>query len=92
MKPKKAGFITRIIIAAVMAYALINLASLKTQLADMSARKAEMEIEAEILIQSNAEYQYGIDHSDDPEAIEQVAREKLGLVLPGEKVFYDIRK
>ena len=33
--------------------------------------------------------QYQIDHSEDDDMIESVAREKLGLVKPGEKIFYD---
>ena len=37
----------------------------------------------------NAELQYQIDHSEDDDMIESVAREKLGLVKPGEKIFYD---
>ena len=31
-----------------------------------------------------------LEHSDDPDALEDLARDKLGLVKPGEKVFYDI--
>ena len=30
-----------------------------------------------------------VDHSEDDDMIESVAREKLGLVKPGEKIFYD---
>jgi cell division protein FtsL len=32
--------------------------------------------------------QYEIEHRNDPETIESIAREKLGLKLPGERVFY----
>ena len=39
---------------------------------------------------SNAALEYEIDHCQDPETLEKVAREKLGLVLPGEIVFYDM--
>jgi cell division protein FtsB len=42
------------------------------------------------MTQKNAELQYQIDHGTDEETIEEIARNKLGLVLPGEKVFYDI--
>ena len=41
------------------------------------------------MTQANAELQYQIDHSEDDDMIESVAREKLGLVKPGEKIFYD---
>ena len=40
--------------------------------------------------QENARLEYEIEHSEDPETMEQIAREKLGLVKPGEKIFYDI--
>ena len=39
--------------------------------------------------EANAELQYGIDHSTDDHTIEDIAREKLGLVKPGEVIFYD---
>ena len=44
------------------------------------------EVEGETTV---AELQYQIDHSEDDDMIESVAREKLGLVKPGEKIFYD---
>ena len=40
--------------------------------------------------QENAELEYDIDHAGDPETIAAIAREKLGLVMPGEKIFYDV--
>jgi cell division protein FtsB len=33
---------------------------------------------------------YDIAHSGDDATIEDIARDKLGLVKPGEKIFYDI--
>lgn len=33
---------------------------------------------------------YDIAHAGDEEVIADIAREKLGLVLPGEKVYYDV--
>ena len=41
------------------------------------------------MTQANAELQYQIDHSDDDDMTESVARKKLGLVKPGERFFYD---
>ena len=40
--------------------------------------------------QSKAELEYQIEHGADDETIEDIARNKLGLVYPGEKIFYDI--
>jgi cell division protein FtsB len=36
----------------------------------------------------NAELEYRIKHSNDPDTIQKIAREKLGLVKPGEIIFY----
>ena len=41
-------------------------------------------------LQENAELEYDVAHAGDPETIESIARTKLGLVMPGEKIFYDV--
>ena len=56
----------------------------------MERRRDELAAEAETLSRKNAEYRYEIEHSNDHKTIENVARNRLGLVMPGEKVFYDI--
>lgn len=35
----------------------------------------------------NAELEYAADNSDDPSVIEDIARDKLGLVYPNEEIF-----
>lgn len=42
------------------------------------------------MLQENAELEYDIAHAGDPETIAEIARTKLGLVKPGEKIFYDV--
>ena len=54
----------------------------REELNDARRRVAEMEI-------SNAELEYEIEHYNEPEVIADIARSNLGLVLPGEIVFYD---
>jgi cell division protein FtsB len=41
-------------------------------------------------IQVNADLADAIEHSDDRDRKEDVAREKLGLVAPGEIIFYSM--
>jgi len=41
-------------------------------------------------LRENAELEYDVAHAGDPETIESIARTKLGLVKPGEKIFYDV--
>ena len=39
--------------------------------------------------EENAALEYQIAHSEDDETKEEIARDKLGLVKAGEKIFYD---
>jgi len=81
--------ITKIIVFALIVYAGATLITLRgrinaeqSKVDDTRRRVAEMEV-------SNAELQYEIDNKDDPDVIAGIARSNLGLVLPGEIVFYN---
>lgn len=89
MKFKKASIFTKLVIAALMVYAVISLVMVHRQTRQLQDRAATLQQQVSEMTQSNAELQYKIDHSEDDDMIESVAREKLGLVKPGEKIFYD---
>ena len=57
-----------------------------------SARDEKNELTRQIseLEETNQELEEDIANSDDPEMIERIAREELGMVVQGEKVFYNI--
>ncbi len=90
MKFKGASLITKIVILALVVYAGISLFSLRQQTAETQNKRDELQQQVDKLRQENTERQYDIDHSTDPEIIEDVARNELGLVKPGEKIYYDI--
>ncbi|NCB73377.1 MAG: septum formation initiator family protein [Clostridia bacterium] len=90
MKFKRAGLVTKIVILAIIVYAGISLVSLKVQVSDAQATRDELQGQVDGVLQTNTELQYAIDHSTDPDTIEDIARNKLGLVKPGEKIFYDV--
>ncbi len=90
MKLKRASLITKIVIVAIVVYAGINLVSLKVQVSEAQKKRDELQTQVDDVMQTNTELQYAIDHSNDSETIEDIARNKLGLVKPGEKIFYDI--
>ena len=86
---KRSKLITKIIVFALIIYAGMSLIALRgridavrQELDDVRRLVAEKEI-------SNAELEYEIEHFDDPDVIASLARTRLGLVLPGEIVFYD---
>ncbi|PKM74310.1 MAG: hypothetical protein CVU91_00115 [Firmicutes bacterium HGW-Firmicutes-16] len=87
---KRTGLITKIVILAIIVYAGITLVSLKVQVSDARAQRDELQTGVDGELQKNTELQYAIDHSTDPDTLEDIARSKLGLVKPGEKIFYDV--
>lgn len=89
MKFKKASIFTTLVIAVLMVYALISLFVVHRQTRQLQDRAATLQQQVSEMTQANVELQYQIDHSEDDDMIESVAREKLGLVKPGEKIFYD---
>lgn len=90
MKLRKTGIFTKIVIIALVAYATVSLLRLKTRLAQAEAYQAQLEEEVSRAEQENAGLSYEIEHSADDATIEDIARDKLGLVKPGEKIFYDV--
>ena len=92
MKFKRASLVTKIVILAIVVYAGISLVSLKVQVSGARENRDTLQGQVDSVLQNNTELQYQIDHSTDSETIEDIARDKLGLVKPGEKIFYDISK
>ena len=92
MKLKRAGIITKIVIFALIVYASVSLINLRAQID--AARTQQLTLQEKVTEKeaSNAELQYEIDHSSDKDTIANVARDDLGLVVPGEKVFHDTGK
>ncbi len=90
MKMKKASMFTKIVILALTLYAVVNLVSVRGRVSEAEALSEELQQQVTEMTQRNAELEYQIAHGGDEEKIEEIARNKLGLVLPGEKVFYDI--
>lgn len=90
MKLKRSGLITKIVILALVVYAGITLVTLKVQISDARGQRDELQGQVDSELQKNNELQYAIDHSTDSDTIEDIARSKLGLVKPGEKIFYDV--
>ncbi len=88
MKRRKAGILTKLIVMIIMVYAVVTLVELNSKIAAAEAQKAKLEQEALNIEARNAELEHSIKNSSDPETIQKVAREKLGLVKPGEIIFY----
>ena len=89
MKLRRINWMTALVIVGLIAYACIALMNMRTKVAAANETEAELRRQVEQIQEENAGLQYAIDNQYDPKTIEDIAREKLGLVMPDEKIFYD---
>ena len=82
MKRHGVTILTLFVLAGLIAYACYTLSDMRAQVND--ATRTEQELQEE-----NYDLQYAIDHQTDPETIIDIAREKLNLVMPDERIYYD---
>ena len=87
---KKAGIAIVLLCLALLGYALFTLVNAKAELRRLSEQADTMRQQVQTATEDNAALEYKIEHSDDPEIMEQVIREEFGYVKPGDKVFYDV--
>lgn len=87
MKTKKAGLLTKIVVLALLVATAIGLLNVRSQIAEAEEQRASMELQVAEQAQINADLEDAVAHSGDADRQEAIARSKLGLVTPGEKVF-----
>lgn len=88
MKTAKASILTKLVVLALLvgvATALLNLRSqIKTAQADLAQAQAQVAAQKQV----NADLADAVENSGDPQRQADIARSELGLVEPGEYVFY----
>lgn len=87
MRTKKAGVATKLVILILLLAVSLALLSVRARM--QSAQEARDALEAQVRSQTeiNAGLSEDIANSGDPDKIADIAREKLDLVEPGERVF-----
>ena len=90
MRVKRAGLLTKVLILVLLIVVAISLLELNNRVEQAQAQKADLARQVAAQTQTNADLTDAIEHSDDLDRIKDVAREKLGLVEPGEIIFYSM--
>jgi cell division protein FtsB len=92
MKQRRSGIVIvmGLLMLALIIYAAASLSRMNARIEDAELARDALADEALALAVSNASLEYEIEHSSDLDMVEKVARDKLGLVLPGEIIYYDI--
>ena len=90
MKRRKraSGFLTGVLLLVLLLGVGVQLYRLQDKL--KTAREEEAALAAQInqVQKENDELLEDLEHADDPELIQDIARQELGMVMQNEKVFY----
>ena len=89
MRIRSAGWVTGLVIAGLLAYGCITLLNTRNKVAEASRTEIQLQQQVQQLQEKNAALQYALDNRDDDATIEDIARDRLGLVMPDERIFYD---
>ena len=90
VRTKKAGILTKIVILGLLVYFATVLLTLNGQIAAAEAERDAMRAQVAQQAQLNADLAEDVANAGDPLRQESIARDKLDLVIPGEKVFIDV--
>ena len=89
MRFKQAGFLTKIVVVVLLIYMATSLLDLRTQIREAEEAKVTLEEQVKQQQLENQQLAAAIANSDDPEMLEQVARDR-GYVEQGETLFIDV--
>lgn len=89
MRFKRAGFLTKIVVLALLIYMATSLLDLRGQIQQAEGQRDALAQEVANYQLENQELDDAIAHKDDPEVLEQVAREK-GYVDKDALLYIDV--
>ena len=86
LRAKKVGLLVKIALLILLAYLIITLVNVRQQIAHAAIETLTEQVNDQT--QANTELSNAIENRNDPSYLEDVARERLGLVAPNDRVFY----
>ena len=89
MKLKRAGFLTKLVILVLLVYMATSLLNLRGRIESAQDQLTDLTGQVETQRLKNQELADAIEHKDDPEMLEQMARDK-GYVKQGETLYIDV--
>ncbi len=92
MRLCRSSLITKLLILAVMAFAVITIVSIQPKISALQATRDALAEEVNAVQQENLELEQDIDSLGSEESVRELARERLNMVADGEIVYIDISK
>ena len=89
MRFKRASFLTKIVVLVLLIYMATSLLDLQGKIQDVQNQRDSLAQQVTDQRLENQQLSDAIEHSDDPEMLEQVARDKV-FVKKGEELYIDV--
>lgn len=87
-RSKKVGLLVKIALVILLVYLVLTLVNVRQQISDANAAIDTLTQQVDEQTQDNTELSNAIENRDDPSYVEDLARERLGLVAPNDRVFF----
>lgn len=88
LQSRRTGILIRIVLVAILIYMVFLFVHVRQQITDTRAEIRTLTEEVADQTQTNTELTNAIENRDDPAFLKDVARERLDLVTPSDRVFY----
>ncbi len=85
---KRVGLLGRLVLVLVLALMIFQLVSVRHHISAAKATAERLSQQVDDQTQSNTELSNAIENRDNPNFVEDIARERLGLVSPNDRIFY----
>ena len=90
-KPKKrASLIAALVVLILLVVVGMQLLRIRDQLIDARAERDVLTGQVAQQEQENRALEAALERAEDPEYLQELARDQLGMVSPGQKDFYDV--
>ncbi len=87
---RQGGLLAQLLILALLLLVGAHLLTLQKKLDTAKSELEALSTQVEAQQQENDALSSALEKADDEEYLQQLAREKLDMVTPGERVFYDV--
>ena len=87
---RKSGALAALLVLALLFAIGYQLMSTRAKLASAEAERSVLAERVARQEQENRSLEAALERSEDPEYLQQLARDRLGMVSPGQKDFYDV--
>ena len=89
-KKQGGGTLPKLLLLALLLLIGAHLLNLRQEISRAEAEKQTLSAQLEQQQRENDSLSSALEKADDPEYLQELAREQLDMVSPGEKVFYDV--